>query len=152
MHKSHHRHAGFSLIELMIVVGIVAILAGVAYPAYVSQIAKGRRAECRSALFQSMQQQERYFTQFNTYTAFTEGSASAKTKAFSGDTAAASSCLITATNCQSPASTNVTQCIELRGRLLVSDSSIGYIYLNSDSEKGCTVSGSRTTTNKTCWP
>ncbi|MBV5274160.1 MAG: prepilin-type N-terminal cleavage/methylation domain-containing protein [Lamprocystis purpurea] len=34
---------GFTLIELMIVVGIVAILAAIAYPSYQSQIRKTRR-------------------------------------------------------------------------------------------------------------
>ena len=86
MHKRlHHRDDGFTLIELMITVAIIAILAAIAYPAYTDQIRKGKRAECRSGLLQSMQQQERYYTQFNKYADFANGAATAKTKAFSGD-------------------------------------------------------------------
>lgn len=143
---------GFSLIELMIVVAIVAILATIAYPAYTSQIAKGRRAECRGGLLQSMQQQERYFTQYNTYVTFAEGAVTAVTKAFSGDSAAQSACLLTAQACSAPSSTATTACIELRARPLAANASIDYIYLNSDGEKGCSVSSTRTTTNTTCWP
>ena len=51
---------GFTLIELMIVVAIVAILTSVAYPAYTSSIIKGKRAEARAALTELMQQQERF--------------------------------------------------------------------------------------------
>ncbi len=36
---------GFTLIELMIVVAIIAILSGIAYPLYQDQVRKGRRAE-----------------------------------------------------------------------------------------------------------
>jgi type IV pilus assembly protein PilE len=57
------RQAGFTLIELMISVAIVAILAGVAYPAYTSQIAKGRRAEARTAMLDGAQWMERFYSE-----------------------------------------------------------------------------------------
>lgn len=145
------RHRGFTLIEVMIVVAVVAILSAIAYPSYVSQIAKGKRAECRGGLLQSMQQQERHFTQFNTYADFTEALATARTKAFSGETQAASACLMSAVACTAPSNTNINRCIELRARPVRPDSNISYIYLDSEGNKGCDVSG-RTTTNKTCWP
>lgn len=36
---------GFTLIELMIVIAIIAILSGIAYPLYQDQVRKGRRAD-----------------------------------------------------------------------------------------------------------
>jgi type IV pilus assembly protein PilE len=147
------QHHGFTLIEVMIVVAIIAILGAVAYPSYVSQIAKGKRAECRSGLLQSMQQQERYFTQYNTYAKFsTYGDATAKTKAFSGENRTASACLLAAENCTAPGSTDIARCVEVRAQPVKADSSIDYIYVDSDGNKGCSVSGARTTSNKTCWP
>lgn len=67
------RPRGFTLIELMITVAIVAVLAGIAYPLYTDQVRKGRRAEARAALMNLLQQQERYHTQNNSYAAFTAG-------------------------------------------------------------------------------
>lgn len=51
---------GFTLIEIMIVVVIVAILAAIALPSFMSQIRAGRRAEAVSTLSQILQAQERW--------------------------------------------------------------------------------------------
>jgi len=153
MQLKSKQQSGFTLMELMITVAIVGILAAVAYPAYTSQIAKGRRAECRSGLLQSMQQQERYFSQYNAYAPFTEAAASAaKTKSFSGESASQSACLLAAVACTAPGSTDTARCLELRARPVKPDSAIDYIYLDSDGRKGCSVSAARTETDKTCWP
>ena len=55
--------AGFTLIELMITVAIIAILAAVAYPAYTDQIAKGRRAEAKTTLLDGAQWMERFYSE-----------------------------------------------------------------------------------------
>lgn len=67
---SRHRRRvrGFSLIELMIVVTIVAILTAIAYPSYQSHLRKARRADGRSMLLETAQRLERCFTRYNSYT------------------------------------------------------------------------------------
>jgi len=59
---------GFSLIELMVAVAIVALLTGIAVASYTFQIAKSRRADAKSALLDLAARQERFFTTNNTYT------------------------------------------------------------------------------------
>ena len=63
------RSAGFTLIELMIVVGIVAILAAVAIPSYQESVRRGRRADARVAMTNLATRLERCFTQFGAYDA-----------------------------------------------------------------------------------
>lgn len=46
----NRRSAGFTLIEIMVVVAIVAILAAIALPAFADQMRKSRRAEAVSAM------------------------------------------------------------------------------------------------------
>ena len=52
------RESGFTLIELMIVVVIVAILAAVAYPSYQNSVQKGRRSDGMAKINEVMQAQE----------------------------------------------------------------------------------------------
>ena len=63
-----HRQRGFTLVELMIVVVIVAILSVVAFPSYVESMRKSRRADAKTALLDLAARQERYFTTHNAYT------------------------------------------------------------------------------------
>jgi type IV pilus assembly protein PilE len=58
---------GFTLIEMMIAVAIVGILAAIAYPQYVEYVAKGKRAECRSALLIASQKMEKFYSNNNRY-------------------------------------------------------------------------------------
>jgi len=60
---------GFTLIETMIVVAILAILVAIAYPGYADQIRKSRRADAVSFLMDRAQLLERCFTHFNAYNA-----------------------------------------------------------------------------------
>lgn len=60
---------GFTLIEVMIAVAIVAILASVAYPAYQDSIRKGRRSEAFAALSAVQQAQERWRSNNASYAA-----------------------------------------------------------------------------------
>lgn len=59
--------AGFTLIEMMIVVVIIAVLAAIAYPSYQNQVQKTRRAEAKTALSTVAQALERCYTRFSGY-------------------------------------------------------------------------------------
>jgi type IV pilus assembly protein PilE len=58
--EPRHGSRGFTLIELMIAVVVVAILAGLAYPSFMGSIRKSRRAEAFASLATLQQAQERW--------------------------------------------------------------------------------------------
>ncbi len=60
--------AGFSLVELMIVVAIIGIIVAIAYPSYQDQVRKSKRTDGHSTILDVMARQERYFSENNTYT------------------------------------------------------------------------------------
>lgn len=66
--SSTRRLRGFTLVEVMITVAIVAILAAIALPAYTKQIRKSRRGDAKIALLDMAARQERYNTTNFKYT------------------------------------------------------------------------------------
>lgn len=58
---------GFTLIELMITIAILAIIVAIAIPSYQNYIEKSRRADAHAALTNAAQQMERCYTRTNTY-------------------------------------------------------------------------------------
>lgn len=59
---------GFSLIEVLVVVSVLALLATIAYPAYQDQIRKTHRSEAKAALANAVARQEQFFLNNKTYT------------------------------------------------------------------------------------
>lgn len=67
---------GFTLIEMMIVVAIIGILAAIAYPAYIEQVAKGRRAQAKAQLTAGQLWMERFYSENYRYDQNSAGTAS----------------------------------------------------------------------------
>jgi type IV pilus assembly protein PilE len=59
--KSRNAQRGFSLIELMIVVAIIAIISAFAYPSYDRYVIKTKRSVAQNALLQVADRQQQFF-------------------------------------------------------------------------------------------
>jgi type IV pilus assembly protein PilE len=76
MHKSEIRNIdsqlgqqrGFSLLELMIVVAIIAIISAIAYPSYMQFVVTAKRTTASSALLQVADRQQQFFMDNKSYT------------------------------------------------------------------------------------
>jgi type IV pilus assembly protein PilE len=142
---------GFTLIEVMVVMLVIAILAAIAYPSYREAILKTRRAEGKAALMKLMQQQERYYALHASYLAFsagTTGDAERRFQWFSGDSPATSFYEIDARACDEE---SLRDCVILsawpgtaRVNTTYRDEFCGPLTLNSRGE--------RTAEAERCWP
>ncbi len=68
-HRQRYSQRGFTLIEVMIVMLIVAILAAVAVPAYQDSVRKGRRASAQGVLMDVAQREQQYYIDARAFTA-----------------------------------------------------------------------------------
>ena len=151
------RSFGFSLIELMAALVIVALLLALALPLYHGQVVRAKRVQGQASLLKLMQQQERYYTQNNRYLAFSAGAQDAQGVQFqwwSGDEpqagAVRSAYEIDAIAC--PDST-LAQCVLLRATpgtdrvdQQFKDADCGTLTLSSTGERGSTGPAAQ------CWP
>lgn len=59
-HSAHIRARGFTLIELMITVAIIAMLAAIAWPSYLQQVIRGRRSSAKTAMMDIANREQQY--------------------------------------------------------------------------------------------
>jgi type IV pilus assembly protein PilE len=67
MQSTLKKSLGFTLIELVIAIVIVAILAAIAIPAYSSYVLQSHRTDAKTALLDMASLEERYFSVNNAY-------------------------------------------------------------------------------------
>ena len=137
---------GFTLIELMIVVAIVAILASIAYPSYRESAARGRRADAKAALLEAAQWTERQYTVSNTYVATLLSSLNQSPKG--GGTAVYDIAYVTTPSASAPSATQFfLKATPRTGGFMASDKCGSFIV---DQKGDKTISGGTATTTE-CW-
>jgi type IV pilus assembly protein PilE len=131
---------GFTLVELMIVVAIIAILSSIGYPLYSSYLSKARRAEAKAELMQIMQAEQRYFTANSIYvsnlTKLGYSSATVTTESKQHTIAAAA--------CDS----DIKTCVKLTATPNLADAECGNLIYDSTGTKR--ITGAESNLDK-CW-
>lgn len=152
-HSKKKLKAGFTVIEITVVLLIIMILALIAYPNYQHAVIKTKRSEGKAALMKTMQQQERYFSSHMRYFAFdlsaNEGNTAIQSEVnnepsangfswFSGESASASAYEISAQACDD----DIRECVLLlatpgTGRVdaRFHDATCGVLTLDSTGKK-----------------
>lgn len=142
---------GFSLIELMVALAVLAILSAIAYPSYVETVLKGRRSEARAALAELMQQQERHMTQAGSYRKTALGDVSSPFKTYAGERRASTSYLLGAAECEvdSGGALPLDECVRVYATPQQPDAAAGTLWIDSTSRKDC--DGTRRNEPGLCW-
>lgn len=141
---------GFTLTELMITVAIVSILAAIAYPSYMNQVRKSRRAEAKTLLLEAANRQEQFYaTQTpNSYTNDMTALGYGADPQPSGDRGAGENWYTVTVN--NPAGCNITNCFRLQAtpvRDQANDTQCGTLSVTSLGQKA--ESGTGTVAD--CW-
>jgi type IV pilus assembly protein PilE len=144
---------GYSMIELLVVVILLAVLATQAMPAYHQHVVRTRRNEAQSALLKLMLQQERYYSQHNTYVAFSSASAESEARQFqwwSGSSPARSAYELEGRACDGEPIAQCVQLVATPGTAQVDrrfrDDDCGVLMLSSTGQRLASGAASG------CWP
>jgi type IV pilus assembly protein PilE len=131
-----HIQRGFTLVELMITVVIVAILAGIAVPSYTDYVKRGKITEATATLSDLRLRAEKFFSDNRTYVGFPDTITG--TKYFTYD-------------CNTPAKSATTYKCTATGKS--SESMAGFVYtIDQSNTRASTFTGlSGWNNSTTCW-
>jgi type IV pilus assembly protein PilE len=165
--KASIRVSGFTLVELVIVMVIVAILAAIAIPSYRSQIRKSRRTDAKTVVLDLAAREEKYFSLNNSYTSSPVSLGYGTATSFPQNVSngyyqvyvcAASTAGSTSTTTGCTAATTATgtsyvvAAIPVTGTTQASDSSCQYFAVdNTGTQFASSTAGIGTDTTTTCW-
>jgi len=138
---------GFTLIELMIAVMIMAFLSAVAYPAYTDQVRKSKRAALVTDIMQCAGILERRFTIRNTY------ESTACDNAVQNEDYVISITLPTTNGCVTNTRNNCfnINAVAVAGSYMAKDATCAAFNYNHLGEKTSNKNGSTDNNAKTCW-
>lgn len=137
--------AGFTLIEILVAVTILAIIAAIALPIYQDKIYKGRRADAKTALADLGNRMERYYAQNNTYATATIASGVSTTDVLASAASAGTTYTLSIVSAGTTATTWTIQAAPTGAQS--SDTLCGTLSLTSTNVK--TISGTGTASQ--CW-
>ncbi len=130
---SFNKNSGFTLIELMVTITIIAILASVALPSYNAYVARSKIAEATSELSQWRNAVERYYQDNRTFTNVCANTGPTGTKYFTY-------------TCVSAAETYTLTATGIAGQGMN-----GYVYTVNQNNEKATTSFANEAVAATCW-
>lgn len=141
---------GFTLVEVLMALVIIGVMATLAYPSYAAYITKTRRIQAQMAMLETIQKEESYYSQHNTYLAFSSAEPQPGFQWWVGGLPSNSAYEIEAQACPGR---EIGQCVQVRA--IPGSSKVDASFRDPD----CAVltfssSGERTAsgTSDRCWP
>ena len=139
---------GFSLLEMLVVLALLALLMRIALPSYQDSVRRAKRTEAWASMMKAMQQQERHYSLHGTYVAFSAKQANGF-HWYSGSSPANSAYELSAAACDKH---TLKQCVILTARPGTgrvqsgyTDAACGTITLNSAGVRSASGNGAQ------CW-